>query len=295
MKERLRRSIQAVSALLLNGYWSFPLSRTIYQGNLKMLCSPGLNCYSCPAATTACPLGAIQNLMATLRPSWEAARYHVGLYVLGWLGMIGGMVGRMPCGWVCPFGLLQDLLYKVPGRKVRLPDILSYGPYFFLAFGIFAAPALIIDEFGYGATWFCKLVCPAGTLEAGLPLLALQPALRAMVGYLFWIKLGILALFIACSILASRFFCRTTCPLGAIYSFFNHVSLFRLRYNPEKCTHCERCHHDCPMGIKVYESPNDRRCIRCLVCLRESCEFGAISYELGDLSSREDRGVARRG
>lgn len=284
MRRCLRRIIQSLSALFLNGYWYFPISRTIYQGRLKSICSPGLNCHSCPAATTACPLGAIQNFMAGIRVSMEAARYHFGFYVLGWLGIIGGLVGRMPCGWICPFGLIQDLLFKIPGRKIRIPDIFSYGPYIFLALTIFILPIWVVDAFGYGFLWFCKFICPAGTLEAGLPLLILQPTLRMMVGHLFYIKVAVLFFFFTWSVLASRPFCRTVCPLGAFYSFFNRGSLFQLKYHPEKCTHCELCYRDCPVDIKFYESPNDRRCIRCLVCLRESCAFGAISWEMGGTS-----------
>ncbi len=293
MREYLRRFIQVISTFLLNGYWYFPISRAIYQGPLKSICAPGLNCHSCPAATTACPLGAIQNFMASMRVSLQAARYHFGLYVLGWLGMIGGLVGRLPCGWICPFGLIQDLLFKIPGRKFKLPGILSYGPYVFLGLTVFILPFWVVDAFGYGFPWFCEFICPAGTLEAGLPLLALQPTLRTMVGYLFLTKLAILFLFVIWSILASRPFCRSVCPLGAFYSFFNRVSLFQLRYHAEKCTHCDQCYRDCPVDIKVYESPNDRRCIRCLICMRESCTFEAISYEMGGFSTRLP-GLAKR-
>lgn len=285
MRHYLQRFIQVVSVFLLNGHWYFPVSGTIYQGPLKSVCAPGLNCHSCPAATTACPIGAIQNIMAGVRVSLEAARYHLGLYVLGWLGMIGGLVGRMPCGWICPFGFFQDLLHKVPSPKFRIPYVFSYGPYVFLALTVFILPLWLVDAFGYGIPWFCKFVCPAGTLEAGLPLLALQPALHTMVGFLFYAKTAILFFFVTWSTLARRPFCRTVCPLGAFYSFFNRISLFQLKYNAEKCTHCELCYHDCPIDIKFYESPNDRRCIRCLICLRESCPVGAISYEMGEFSN----------
>lgn len=279
--KQVRRSIQAFSTFILNAYWYFPITRNIYQGRLKYLCSPGLNCHSCPAATSACPIGAIQSLFAGMRPSFEAARYHIGFYVLGWLGMIGGLVGRMPCGWICPFGLIQDLLFRIPSPKVRLPGLLTYGPYLFLGLTVILLPVLIVDSFGYGALWFCKFICPAGTLEAGLPLLALQPALRDMIGHTFYIKASLLVFFIFFSIVGSRFFCRTSCPLGAIYSFFNRVSLFQLRFFPEKCRQCDVCYRDCPVDIKVYETPNDPRCIRCLVCVQKSCKFGAISYEMG--------------
>ncbi|RLB81900.1 MAG: (4Fe-4S)-binding protein [Deltaproteobacteria bacterium] len=275
----LRRWIQIIASVLSNAYWLFPFTRGMYQGNLKAVCVPGLNCYSCPAATGACPLGALQNFMAGVRPSLRAGHQHLGLYVVGMLGLIGSLVGRMPCAWVCPFGFLQELIHKIPSRKFEIPTPLTYMKYVFLGLFIFILPLLVVDGFGYGTTWFCKFVCPAGTLEAGIPMILLKPELRDLIGLLFYNKLTILAVFFAWMVLSRRPFCRVVCPLGAIYSLFNKYSVFRMTHDPDKCTHCQTCYFDCPMGVKFYEDPNHYDCIRCLKCLQESCRFGAISYE----------------
>jgi len=276
----LRRWIQTLAVFLSNANWRFPFTRNLYKGDLKAVCAPGLNCYSCPAATSACPLGALQTFMATARPNLEAGRFHLGLYVIGMLGLIGSLVGRMPCAWLCPFGLMQELIHKIPSPKFEIPRFLTYFKYMFLALFVVILPLAVADEFGYGMTWFCKYVCPAGTLEAGLPMMLLKPELQEVIGWLFYSKVIILIGFLVWMVVSRRPFCRVACPLGAIYSFFNRYSVFRLTYDPERCTHCQSCYHGCPMGVKFYEGSNQKDCIRCLKCLQQSCKFGAISYEV---------------
>lgn len=282
--ETIRKWTQTVFAFLLNGNWLFPFTRTIYQGPLKIVCAPGLNCYSCPAATTYCPIGSIQQLLAGLRTAVANGNYFVGFYVWGSIGVLGAMFGRLLCGWVCPFGFIQELLHKIPARKFGVPNGLKYIKYLMLAVPVVLLPLLLADEFGNGTLWFCKYICPAGTLEAGLPLLLLQPGLRSSVGVLFFCKLLILVFFIVWSILASRPFCRTTCPLGAFYSLFSKVRLVRLHLDIESCTHCEACHKVCPMGVKFNESPDDTECITCLACMNQACQYGAISLEIGGVA-----------
>ncbi|CAB5167944.1 Polyferredoxin TDE2371 [Olavius algarvensis associated proteobacterium Delta 3] len=285
----LRRWIQILATFLSNGYWQFPATGSIYKGTLKSVCVPGLNCYSCPAATGACPLGAIQTFMATLRPNIEAARFHLGLYVIGFLGVIGSLVGRMPCGWVCPFGFFQELLHKIPSPKFEIPKFLNHFKYVFLVLFVFLLPLLVVDEFGYGMTWFCKHVCPAGTIEAGIPMMILKPELQGLIGLLFYSKLLILVLFLIWMVLSRRPFCRTACPLGAIYSLFNRTNAFRMVHHPDNCTRCQACYSNCPMGVKFFETSNHTNCIRCLKCLQESCKFDAISYEIAGLPTPEPK------
>jgi ferredoxin-type protein NapH len=278
-------------ALLVNGSWSFPFTRTIYQGPLKVVCSPGLNCYSCPAATTYCPIGSLQQLMAGIRLALENGQNFFGLYVIGTMGVLGATFGRLICGWVCPFGLIQELLHKIPSRKFSIPQKLNYLKYGFLFFFVILLPLTVVDDFGYGQLWFCKYVCPAGTLEAGLPMLMLQPALSQTIGLVFFNKLTILIGFIIWSILASRPFCRTSCPLGAFYAFFKRFKLVKLRLNEENCTKCEACHPVCPMGVKFNEAPEDGECISCLKCMTEACKYDAIHLEIAGLPLGSQSGV----
>lgn len=279
----VRKWVQALVFLLTNGYWNFPVTRGIYQGPLKVICSPGLNCYSCPAATSYCPLGALQQLLAGVRLSLENGQIFVGLYVVGTMGAIGSFVGRMVCGWACPFGLFQELLHKIPSPKFGVWRPLRYIKYGLLLFMVILLPLFVVDDFGFGHTWFCKYLCPAGTLEAGLPMLILQPALRANIGLLFFNKLFFLIFFVVWSVLASRPFCRTACPLGAFYGLFSKIKLVKLRLDPARCTQCKACHSVCPMGVRFNESPEDMDCITCLACSKV-CNFNAINLEVGGVS-----------
>lgn len=279
----VRKWVQALFFLLTNGYWNFPVTKGIYQGPLKVICSPGLNCYSCPAATTYCPLGALQQLLAGVRLALGAGQFYIGLYVVGAMGIIGSFVGRMVCGWACPFGLFQELLYKIPSAKFGVWYPLRYIKYALLLFMVILLPLFVVDAFGLGSPWFCKYLCPAGTLEAGVPLLILQPALRANLGFIFFNKLFFLLFFLGWAVFVSRPFCRTACPLGAFYALFSKIKLVKLRLESENCTQCEACHAVCPMGVRFNESPDDMECISCLACSK-ACKFNAISLEVGGVS-----------
>ncbi len=278
----LRKWVQALFFLITNGYWNFPVTKAIYKGPLKVVCSPGLNCYSCPGATTYCPIGALQQLFAGIRTSIETGQFFMGFYVIGTMGVIGGFVGRMVCGWACPFGLFQELLYKLPSSKFGIWPFLRYLKYGLLVVMVILLPLFALDEFAAGDPWFCKYFCPAGTLEAGLPMTFLQPALRTNLGLLFLLKLFILIFFMVWSVLVSRPFCRTACPLGAFYALFSRVKLVKLNLDHRLCTHCEACHDVCPMGVRFNESQNDMECISCLACSK-ACKLNAINLEIGGL------------
>ncbi len=278
--EYIRKWIQVLSAFMVNASWSFPVTRTIYKGPMKVLCSPGLNCYSCPAATTYCPMGSLQQLFAGIRLALENGQYFIGLYVIGSMGVIGAFFGRMVCGWLCPFGLFQELLYKIPFRKFTIPNFLNYAKYGVLLFMVILLPLFVVDEYGIGQLWFCKYLCPAGTLEAGIPMITLKPELREIIGLLFFSKLIILILYVLWSVLASRPFCRTTCPLGAFYALFSRVKLLKLQLDTQNCTDCGACHSVCPMGIKFNETPDSMECITCLKCMDRACRYDAIYLEI---------------
>lgn len=117
MIEFLRKVIQISITFLNNSYWGFIWTKKIFQGQTKAFCSPGLNCYSCPASVLSCPIGAVQAVLASIRISLSSMKYHIGLYIFGFLGTIGMLVGRFPCGWLCPFGFLQELIHKIPSKK----------------------------------------------------------------------------------------------------------------------------------------------------------------------------------
>ncbi|MEO0108353.1 MAG: 4Fe-4S binding protein, partial [candidate division WOR-3 bacterium] len=129
-----------------------------------------------------------------------------------------------------------------------------------------------------GEPWFCKL-CPQGTLGAGIPLVLWDPlgGLRDMVGWLYWVKISILLLVLLAAISIKRPFCRLICPIGAIYSLFNKISLLHLTVG-EGCSTCRVCAKVCPMDIEVHRDPNQGECIRCLEC-RSNCRPRSVSVK----------------
>lgn len=276
-----RKWFQSLFFLGTNSYLAGFFTGTIYKGQLKNACLPGLNCYSCPGSLGSCPLGALQYSLAD-------PKQKLSFYVLGFLTLTGGLLGRAVCGWLCPFGLFQEWLHKIPSPKLRpeikagLHNALLYGKYILLAFLVILLPFLPTLSGEFGEPYFCKFFCPSGTLMAGIPLLAVNGQLRALAGWLFGWKGLVLAVFLALAILIRRPYCRYACPLGAIYGFFNRISLYRVQVNPVLCTNCGDCTRQCPMAVTVPADPNTAECIRCGECA-EVCPTKAIKVGFGKL------------
>ena len=277
-----RKIFQLFFALFNNFYLIFPFTKKIYQGKFKYFCSPGLNCYSCPASLFACPIGAMQNFFSNLKIGISLGKYYLGLFIFGFLGVIGIIGGRIICGWACPFGLIQEIIYKIPCRKFKLQFYyLNYLKYAILIFLVILLPIFITDNFGYGSTTFCKYFCPAGTLEAGLTLPFLIPSLKNLIGKLYFWKLFILAFFLILFTITKRPFCRFFCPLGAIYSIFNKFSFLHLNRDNLKCTKCYECVNVCSMNLKFEEIPENINCIKCFNCVK-ICPENAINIKFND-------------
>lgn len=271
-KQRLRHGVQALWALLSNSYIAGFIHGRIYKGKLKNLCVPGMNCYSCPGALGACPIGALQAVIG----SWN---FKFAFYVAGFLMFVGALVGRLICGWLCPFGLIQDLLAKIPfPKKIRAfrgDKLLRKLKYVILIVFVILLPMYCVDLLGQGAPYFCKLICPVGTLEGGIPLALLNRAMHGALGWLYAWKNAALIAVLLLSIVIYRPFCKYICPLGAIYSVFNPISVFRYRVDAEKCSRCGACARACEMGCDPVQNANAPECIRCGKC-RHACPSGAI-------------------
>lgn len=272
LRKHLRTLVQLVFAALTNGYAAGFAKGTIYKGTGKLVCVPGLNCYSCPGALGSCPIGSFQAVITSRTNKFT-------FYVIGFFLLFGALFGRLVCGWLCPFGLVQDLLHKIPFPKKlrRLPGdrVLKYLKYVILVGFVIVLPLTVLDIVGQGQPWFCKYICPSGTLFAGIPLIASNPPLRAALGWLFTWKAAILVALLLLSIVVYRPFCRYLCPLGAIYGLFNPVALYRFRIDAEKCTQCGACQRACKLDIPVWQTPNSPECIRCGDC-RRACPHGAV-------------------
>lgn len=263
-----RRIIQVYAALLYNANIKGFFTGKIYGGGSKNLCVPGMNCYSCPGAVAACPLGALQNSLAS-------SNQHTPYYILGILGVLGLMLARTICGFLCPLGLGQELLHKIKTpklKKSRFTRILSYFKYVLLVVLVIAIPLIY-----YGVPAFCKYVCPAGTFGGAFALLANpnNEGYYAMLGFLFSWKFLLLVAFIVLSIFIYRFFCRFICPLGAIYGFFNKIALIGVKLDRDKCVDCGLCLSTCQMDIRHV---GDHECINCGACI-PVCPTKAISWK----------------
>lgn len=261
----IRRIVQTISMIVINSYPGIKpgAGKFLYQGNLKQICVPILNCYSCPLAWGSCPIGSVQqSLKVGIIP----------LFAAGFFGAIGILTGRLVCGWLCPFGFLQEILFKIKTVKLRLPTWTRYIKYAVLMLTIIV-PIFLHQPF------FCKFICPSGTLGASIWQILMQPMLIESIGFYFTLKYLFLFIFISGSITFKRFFCVTLCPIGAIYGLFNKISLLRMKTDMNKCTECEQCRLNCPMDISIYKNSNHFDCIRCFKCI-SVCPHNAVTNNI---------------
>ncbi len=278
MKEKLKRLIpsrrkiiQLYCAVLFNANLKGFATGNIYTGKTKQFCAPGINCYSCPGAVGACPLGSLQGSFS--------ADHSTIWYVAGILLLYAILFGRMICGWFCPFGLIQELIYKIPTPKLKkspFTRILSYLKYVILVFFVFIVPiTYALRDIPLPA--FCKYICPAGTIEGGLLLLSnkVNAGYFSMLGPIFtWKFLLMVSMVVGC-VFIFRLFCRFICPLGALYGLFNKYSVFGIKLDQGKCVACNKCISHCKLDI---HHVGDAECISCGECIGV-CPTQAISFK----------------
>lgn len=268
LKKYKRRVIQLTTAILYNLNFKGFKNANIYTGNVKSICVPGLNCYSCPGAIASCPIGSLQK---AYKGRWHRGTFidKIPFYAVGLIILFAVVFGRVICGFLCPFGLIQEILYKIRTPKIhknKLTRKLTNIKYIILILFIIIVPVLTM------VPSFCKYICPAGTLEAGIFFITVNEQMREIVGFLFTWKVIVLITVIVFSIFMHRFFCRFICPLGAIYGLFNKVAVFGLKIDENKCTHCNACINNCLMDVKRV---GDRECIECGECIKK-CKEKAI-------------------
>ncbi len=296
-----RYLIQLTVTVFSNSYVVGFFTGKIYNGKSKYVCVPGLNCYSCPGALGSCPIGAYQAVVG-------GRTYDITLYVTGVLVFFGVLFARFVCGFLCPFGFFQDLLYKIPLFRLRtenqkattikipkpIDEVLRYVKYAMLLIPVILLPALAVNQFGIGAPYFCTWICPVGSLQGGIPLVSQNESLQHAIGFLFNWKMTLLGIIILGSVLLYRPFCKYLCPLGAFYALFNGVSFYKMEVDSATCTRCGKCETACHMQVdpikKIRKADraafrkvscgkmqiSSTECIRCGDCKR-ACPCSSIT------------------
>lgn len=265
--------MQILSFFTINPHLKNYLVPELYQGSLKKICIPSLNCWSCPAASFSCPIGAIQNFVSY-------SKYLLSFYTIGTLAIVMSLTGRFFCGFVCPFGFLQDIIHKIPAKKVKIDTNKSkFSQYFFLIIFVFFLPWLT------GEPWFSK-ICPSGFFLASIPFIIADISILNNVSYFFYIKTVIATIFFYSAIKISRPFCQYVCPIGTIFETFRPFSFSGIKVDKDKCIKCKKCFRVCIMDASPYKSPYN--CIQCGKCIKE-CPTKALTikylfYSYGDAS-----------
>jgi len=255
--QNYRRWVQSLSLLALHSSWG---------PELKGLCNPVLSCHSCVLAWFACPIGVFIHFSA----------YHVfPPLAVGMVLLIGVLIGRLLCGWVCPFGFLQDLLHKIPTPKFQLPDWTANIKYVLLVLTVFLFPWFWGESSKGVFCWYC----PASALQVTIPnwFTAEGVTINLAVG----IKLAITATVLVLVVFVERGFCKVLCPIGALLAPLNHVSFWIVKIPKSDCLTCGSCDDECPMHIEPQERIDARippsRHLDCIVC--HQCQPACPQWE----------------
>ncbi|MFX1564328.1 MAG: 4Fe-4S binding protein [Promethearchaeota archaeon] len=229
---------------------------------------------------------------------------------IGVLLIVPALVGRSFCGWVCPFGFVQDLLSLSPIRT-RYPSrgtdaALAPIKYVILGITLLVVTWLGVWTFlgieedlattlGSFSIAFWSVLSPAATFFVIIPWLYLTNQISPFITEwhkmlawqpIIWIRLIFLSIIILLALFVRRPYCRWFCPAGALLGLVGQFSLLGISRRPAECpgSSCDsqRCQNECPMGIRVMEAPwgrlYSRRCILCLDCLAK-CEHEAIKVD----------------
>jgi polyferredoxin len=260
-----RRIIQTLALIGLNvNFWSVSA--------LQNVCLPVMNCEACVVSWFGCPVGMMAKSIAFME---------FPLIVIGCVLGIGLLVGRLFCGWLCPMGFLQDLLYKIPRPKFSLPRFLTWFKYGFLVLSCIVVVLIIGPEYEFSKLFFCNY-CPTAALDVVLPNMIMYQDYAMDFGRI--LRFSVLGVVLFLAVANHRSFCKIMCPVGAMVAITNKFSFFSLKLKKDTCISCKKCDKSCPMDVKVMESPDrtgrainrSTECIECLTC-EATCPVTAIS------------------
>lgn len=204
------------------------------------------------------------------------------------------LLGRLFCGWICPYGTLHQLIAwlasgKNPKRRLAAN---RYRPYFSTKYYILAAMAVTAVFGSLQIGW----LDPIAMLSRSLTV-AVWPAVDAVTGMIFirpyvfqfsWVVGFILFGLLAMNVLIPRFFCRALCPLGATLGVLSRFSLWRIDRDKEKCTDCDLCRNFCEGASDPHLDLRKSECMVCMSCI-EDCPEDALSFSFMPAPEREVR------
>ena len=208
-----------------------------------------------PSVHAVCPLGGLENLWAWLGGQANLQKLFSGTMTLFFFTLIFSLVfGRAFCGYICPFGALQELLGKISKKKIKVPEKADK----YLRLVKYAVLALVTAMAWITATIWISPYDPwtaFAHIWSGSELFAEMGA-----------GLTILVIVVGASIFIERFFCKYLCPAGAVYGLLARISLSRIKRNCGGS--CGKCGKACPMNIDVAKARTVKstECIACGQC-----------------------------
>jgi len=186
------------------------------------------------------------------------------------------LLGRAVCGFLCPMGLIQDIMDRIR-RKAGIEGI----PMNERLYGALTPVKWVMVLLFLGLTFaggnFCNF-CPA---------VAVSPILAGMSTSLY--VSGFLMVFVLIGGFFKRRLWCTVCPLGYLVGLLHKISLFRIRKDCTACTECGACYEACPMGVKMIYTEREKtdvtdvNCIMCGECVRKCPEDNALAVTFAGL------------
>ncbi len=221
-----------------------------------------------PAVEAFLPISALMSLKRlVITGNWDLI-HPAGLTIFIAILASSLIFRRGFCGWVCPVGLLSDLLEKTgrfTGIGIHMPGPVRYPMLLikYLLLGFFAWIILVrmdtrsIESF---------LQAPYNiTVDARMLMFFLEPSVMAS-----GVMIGLAGL----SVILKHYWCTYCCPYGALLGLIALVSPFHVRRNSEKCKNCHACQDACPADIKIWakNTVRDPECIGCMECVSKCPE-----------------------
>ena len=216
-----------------------------------------------PSLHAVCPFGGVVSVYTYFSSGAFVKKTHSSSFILMWIVLALAIVfGPVFCGWVCPFGTIQEFLGKL-GKKffkkkyntfipLRVDSVLRYLRYIVLILVLYMTAVQGILVFLEYDPYFALFNLWSDEVT--------------------WMALAVLVLTLVGSLVVERPWCKYLCPYGAFLGLFNLFKITKLSRNSETCIHCKQCDRVCPMNITPSDDRHVRnhQCIMCLECTSEN-------------------------